>query len=224
MIVCKSRGFIFLRVPRTASTSLSLHIINNIEMGSDDFYTKFGKVSEHNIDDAIFADDTHANLEHLEQTLPHFNLNDYLVYGVLRNPIDRFLSLFSQLFTIYPIVDVKKLNREQIAKRAFDILFSAKTPYHYEIKSFDDGSFSAFPLLPQSHWLIHKNKPINRIITYPNFKNLLIETTGNDNLIYHLNPTSSINQSNLKKEIIETIRYFYPTDFRLWEHVTGEAL
>lgn len=217
MIVCKSRRFIFLRVPRTASTSLSLHIINNVQMGENDFYTRFGKISEYNITDANFARDEHPNLEYLEQIVPDINLNDYTVYGVLRNPIDRFFSLFSQLLTMFSIVDVKQLSRDQIAEKAFEILDSTDIPYHYGIKSFRDKSIHAFPLLPQSKWLIHKNQPINGIIIHPYFQNFLQNITGDCNLMHHINKIEFNRNSNLSQQTIQSIRHFYPDDFRLWE-------
>ncbi len=224
MIVCKSRRFIFLRVPRTASTSLSHHIINNVKMGKDDFYTRFGKIPEYNISDKNFARDEHPNLDYLERTVHNINLEDYIVYGVLRNPIDRFFSLFSQLLTMFSIVDIRQLSRDQIAEKAFEILDSTDIPYHYGIKSFRDKSIHAFPLLPQSKWLIHKSQPINGIIIHPNFRNFLQNITGDCNLIHHINKIEFNKYSNLSQQTIQTIQHFYPEDFRLWEQFSQEHL
>jgi hypothetical protein len=191
-------------------------------MKSNDFYTRTPECKEYNIIDSVFAEDQHPSLKQLEETYPQINLNDYNVYGVLRNPIERFFSLFSQVLTLFSIEDVSELDNEQIAEKAFDLLFSAEIPYHYAARSFDNV-ISAFPLLPQSHWLIHKNKPINKIIIYPHFKSFLREITDNDNLKCNFNSTFPRQKTNLSREIIETIRHFYADDFLLWERF-GEGV
>ena len=104
MIVCKSRKFIFLRVPKTASTSLSFQIQKNMDFRTGDFATVcanthamgfeylFPNFGSHRM--YAFKLDEHAILERLTalDIMTREEMESFAIYGIIRNPVDRFRS------------------------------------------------------------------------------------------------------------------------------------
>jgi hypothetical protein len=233
MIFLRNQKMIFLRVPKTASTSLSYQILNHLEFQPGDFSTLCGKFKPrgfHFIQHKqikfsfdIFKTDEHPWLDALSVfgIIEEHELLEYKIYGVLRNPVDRFFSMFTYLLTIELGNDVvAKMAREEIAERAFEILYAAEknsTSYRY----FKPKKPGAFPLYPQSNWLIHKNIPINNIIVYPNFSKLLLDFTGNDKLEFRENIKVETMNSSISDSTIREIHKWYPFDYKLWEHFSG---
>ena len=229
MIFCKSRKSIFLRVPKTASTSIAYQIQSHLEFQPGDFSTRCDKILpkgfefvEHNskqFEFEMFKCDEHAQLH----VLPYLGIVDdeelasYKIYGVLRNPIDRFFSMFIHLMNIECPSDIQNMSKEEIAHKAFEYLEIAKrndTPYRY----LNPNKFGGFPMYPQANWLIYQNALINNIIIYPHFKNLLLDFTGNDQLNFNLKPRIQTPDSCISDSTIREIRKWYSIDFELWEH------
>lgn len=223
MIVCRSRKFIFLRVPKNASTSLSVHIAKNIKFTSEDFYTDLptGKMSAFNMPPSYFSVDQHPNLKWFlyHRILDQNTINSCTVYGVLRNPIDRFFSLFSRVLDERK--EITELNKNQIAEQAFKILETCKRPYSLS----EDDPTKQIPLTPQSFWLVHESVPISGIILYPNFDNFLKNVTDDKTLQYKFNLGLDYDKTTeLTPETMQGIYRWYKDDFILWETFTGEKL
>jgi hypothetical protein len=223
---------IFLRVPKTASTSLSFQILNSLEFQQGDFATRcdhipprgfnFIQNKEIGFSFDIFKNDEHPWLDALSVfgIIEEHELLEYKIYGVLRNPVDRFFSMCTHLLRIELGNAIASLTKEQIAKRAFEILSVAEkngTPYRY----FKPKRPGAFPMYPQANWLIYKNNPINNIIIYPDFRNLLIHFTGNEDLEFREKPRIQTPDSDISDSTIREIRKWYAIDFELWEHFSG---
>lgn len=104
MVICKSNKFIFLRVPKNASTSLATFFIKGY-CGKNDIYSGIGdsKIKKHN-----FPDSVHSKFRKGYRMI-HMTLNEIIdnkiidesfareckIIGVLRDPFDRQLSLYS---------------------------------------------------------------------------------------------------------------------------------
>lgn len=103
MVICKSQRFIFLRVPKNASTSLATFFIRGY-CDSDDIYTGVGDsgINRNNISENIYDKyRKHHRMIHL--TLNEIIQNKIVdekfvrsckMIGVLREPLDRQLSLY----------------------------------------------------------------------------------------------------------------------------------
>lgn len=103
MVICDSHGFAFIRVPKNASTSLATFFVKNY-CGPNDKYTSIGDsgVKMHNIDPRIQQVYRH------QYRFIHLTLNEIIsekvisaedarskrIIGVLRDPLDRQLSLY----------------------------------------------------------------------------------------------------------------------------------
>lgn len=103
MVICKERKFIFLRVPKNASTSLATFFVQGY-CDSNDIYTGIGdsKITRQNIPDAVHSKYRQGyRIIHLTlNEILHNNLLDESfarqckIFGVLRDPFDRQLSLY----------------------------------------------------------------------------------------------------------------------------------
>ena len=149
-------------------------------------------------------------------------LESYSIYGVLREPVERFFSLFCHMIDVYRKtlgLQVENMTKEQIALFAFECLEIAKRKsnnYMYSIKAPNGASF---PMRPQSDWLIYNNKPINNIIVYPNFDEFLTKLNGSPEFQFKekIGKKPIDSGSPISKSILEGIKYWYPKDFDLWE-------
>ena len=232
MMFCKSRGFIYLRVPKTASTSLSLQILDKIEFQSGDFSTMCGSPTYGMIPAKFkgvisrtptirFQFDEHATLQRAVYefgVLKEEDIEKYSVYGFLRNPIERFFSMFTHFFDLRKI-DVSKMTKEEIASEGLQILREAKVPY--EFMSPNPIQFNgSFPFHPQVKWLVFNDKPINNIILYPNFDEFLLKVTGSTEFKYKEKIGKKPIHSEVSQSNLDAIREWYAEDFELWERLS----
>lgn len=103
MVICDSHGFIFIRVPKNASTSLATFFVKNY-CGAHDKYTSIGDsgIRTQNISPKIQQKYRH------QYRFIHLTLNEIIsegvitmdkarkkrIIGVIRDPLDRQLSLY----------------------------------------------------------------------------------------------------------------------------------
>lgn len=233
MIFLRSRRSIYLRVPKTASTSLSMQILDKVELQPGDFSTGFGSPTHGWIPDKGFNNlisrlptiplqtDEHMLLHKLWRfgILKEEELESYAIYGFLRNPLERFFSVFAHMFHLGHL-DITKMTKEEIASRGIDILKNAKIPYEFVIRQDHNDKISNFPLLPQSRWLTHNNKPINNIVLFPNFDEFLTKWTGSSKLEYREKIGDKPIHSEVGSDLIDQIHHWYADDFELWERLS----
>ena len=227
MIFLRSRRSIYLRVPKTASTSLSMQILDKIELQPGDFSTGFGSPQYKWIEQRGFGNlvsreptillrtDEHMVLSRLWKfgIIKEEELESYAIYGFLRNPLDRFFSVFTHLFHLGHL-DVTKMTKEEIAEKGIYILKNCKFPYEFETGR------SRYPLLPQSRWLTHNNKPINNIVLFPHFDEFLAKWTGSSKLEYREKIGDKPIHSEVGSDLIDQIHHWYADDFELWERLS----
>lgn len=119
MVICKTHNFIFLRIPKNASTSLAAFFVKNF-CTNDDIYTYIGnaQVGSNNIDPRV------VQRYKQDHRIIHMTLNEIVdesvidpdfvmesdVIGVMRNPLERQLSLFFFLSKEF------KLNNTSVAE------------------------------------------------------------------------------------------------------------
>jgi hypothetical protein len=221
---------IFLRIPKTASTSISFQILNSLELQQGDFSTRcahiaprgFEQIKSENHALNMFATDEHPSLSSLNNLgiIRTDDLSSYKIYGVLRNPVDRFFSIFTHLFSTSLFAseyEVAKMTKEQIAEEAFKILDSAErngTRYIY----FHPKKNGGYPMYPQTNWLLHNVDVINNVIIYPNFNQLLLDFTGSEKLEFREKVKIKTPESSISESIVREIQKWYFGDFKLWEH------
>lgn len=189
MIVIPEKKFIFLRVPRTASTSLSHFLLENMK---DVVSIKHTPVyySNYRGPNPIFNPDLiHANVGELVEAgiIDPDTVVDSRIFAVVRDPIDRFISYAYHINLGNTERDINKLVEKTIMTN-----------------------------LPQkqSNWLLVDNKQISDIccfnklseMTHSIFKYLGIKSSGN---IYYSHRSeerenkSCVIDKNLEKAILD---------------------
>lgn len=103
MVICNSHNFIFLRIPKNASTSLATFFVKNYCDGSD-IYTGINdsKTKAQNVPNEVIEKNRkqyhmiHMTLQELidENLVSRDRAKQMEIIGVLRNPLERQLSLF----------------------------------------------------------------------------------------------------------------------------------
>lgn len=221
MIICRSKGFIFLRVPKTASSSLSAHICDYIKFDHKiDAYSKYMHRSGFNINHDIESKNEHATLLNFLRSgiIKEQDINNLKVYGVLREPVERTISMFSHLLSDFVGVDISEMTNSQIVEEGLKVFHSSPKKYFFSRYVNDPNNVRYYPLLPQSNWLIHFNREISNIIVYPNFSKFLFDITSNVNLMYEFNKLNYKKPNkNIGSDLVTELRKIYPQDFVLWE-------
>lgn len=219
MIICRSRGFIFLRVPKTASTSLSAHICDHINFDRNvDAYSRFFNQPSFNIHGENESRNEHATLSNFlkSRILDERDLVSLKVYGVLRNPVERTVSMFSHVLKMIN-ANTNALTNNQIVEMGLELFHSSPKKYYFSRFANDAENKQFYPLLPQSNWLLHYGNAISNIVIYPNFSKFLFDITSNSNLQYRYKEGANIISANIDPQLVKELRKIYPQDFVLWE-------
>ena len=212
MIISNEKKFIYLRVPKTGSTSASVFFFNELPLEksiirSSDKSTLIREENSNIIPSNYFngtydfLGGVHATLQEVEKSkLLQYPLNEYDVYAVCRNPIDRFLS-FCSMF--------KKTDN-------VDIVSNFTTFKQY---------MSMFECSPQALWLMHNNTLLNKVFLYENLNALIAEISEKYNIgnvdkfkSYQLRcydkPYKDIN-----KKALEYIKVIWAKDFEIYANL-----
>jgi hypothetical protein len=163
--------FIFVRIPKNASSSLYNHVgpFNLIYKHQSKFLKNLNNKQYKN-----FFDPTHAKPEEIKNILP-VNVNDYFSFAVVRNPWDRFISMYGFMH---------KLKLWE--------LYGYKNPFSFEefcdfvLERFKENDQHFFPTQNQVEWLDGAFK-VKKILFFENiqqdFEDMLKEKNMN-----HINP------------------------------------
>jgi hypothetical protein len=220
MILCRKRNFLFLRVPKTASTSVSHHLIKFIpkdeidEFWGTDFLLpedgyKFERdpekqtISWHEKKSKVFP---HATKKEIINAgiLSEEDLRNLNFFAVIRHPIEKFLSAVNMLL----VEQNKGTFRENINDEIEFYLdkINNKTLTEYE---------STF-LKPQSNWVDDGVQ----LIKFPHFSDFFRSIN-----VPHEMPTSRrIGQrnnhsqfSNMGSSLFYRVKEIYQEDFEIWK-------
>jgi hypothetical protein len=205
MIVSNSRKFIYLRVPRTASTSLANFLVANIAFDSaQDYHTPipYNRVAGLNISD---AQQVHANLDDIVGLgLLRHPVSEYAVFGVIREPLDRFIS--GAWHTCHYDNRAPRDNNEAVA---YALALTAPVP----------------PVLrPQVNWLLHDGRPINRIFPYHQLDELAQAVLGIADArvtFRHRAESRRTRDMTLDAGLRAAVLARYAADVELYRSVTG---
>jgi len=217
MIVSNEKKFIYLRVPKTGSTSISVFLFENVPLEKDiirisDTGDILKKEESNNIKHGYF-DDTYTLPGGVHTTLDQimtagflkYPLNEYNIYAVCRNPVDRFLSFQNMM---------QKLD-------GIDMLKSYSIFKEY---------MSMFEANPQSTWLMHENTLINNIFLYEDAHKLVAEIA----IKYGILDTSVFynykfrkyekNTTSIDSKVLEYIKIYWQEDFKIYNFLRSKKL
>lgn len=212
MIISNEKRFIYLRVPKTGSTSASVFFFNELPLEksiirSSDKSTLIREEHSDIIplnyfnDTHDFLGGVHATLQEAEESnLLQYPLGSYDIYAICRNPIDRFLS-FCSMF--------KKTDN-------VDIVSNFVTFKQY---------MSMFECSPQSLWLRHNNTLANKIFLYENL-NVMVKEISEKYNIQNVDKFKSYQlrsyekpYTHIDKKALEYIKVIWAEDFEIYANL-----
>lgn len=215
MIISNEKKFIYLRVPKTGSTSASVFFFKELPLEksiirSSDNSTLIREENSDLIPSEYFANTynfpggVHATLGQVVRlNLLQHSIQEYDVYAVCRNPLDRLLS-FCSMF--------KKTDN-------IDILSNFSTFKTY---------MSTFECNPQSLWLTHNSERINKVFLYEDLHLMVSEISSK----YNVKDTTTFNKyrlrsynkshSHVDKKVLEYIKIIWADDFEIYAYLKNK--
>lgn len=225
MIICRSKGFIFIRVPKTASSSISKHLCSKITFGQNDAYSEFAGYPALNVHTVNDRKHEHATLSQFLESkiITQEDIDTLNVYGVLRNPVDRTISMFSHVLKNFEKKDISTYTKNDVIDLGLKIFHNSPMKYFYSetIKS-TEKFIKVYAFLPQTFWLVHNCKPISNVLIYPNFSPFLEMYTGTSKLDFNLKVTRKYSESQrINSSYIVELKKLFFSDFEMWEKYTN---
>lgn len=179
MFINHTKKFVYLRVPKTASTSISYQLIKDRDPNDDVSYAllRYMNEPEHNWTYEREVEGIRPNFPHLNLTQLEYQQNksysDYTVYGCIRNVVDRFLSrCYHQEYFVNGSIERDQemdlnINKNSLAQKYLDI-----------IKQNTDLIINDHKWKPQTFWLVNNSVEIQKIYTYENIDNMISDMMG----------------------------------------------
>lgn len=214
MVICRKRNFIFLRVTKTASTSILHHLLDHIPRDEFDHVAQNDYVANHDerhrtkssiSGHATLGDIIRANL------ITHEEIAKMRIYAVMRNPVERYLSAvhhfhigITHKVDFANHVDIQSnISNEEAIQKYLDIKFDTATP--------------------QWNWLLFNGSLINRIVLYPNFKDFFKEVGVPTELKYHHRKEhrKDDTRSEISQELKNKIINLYKKDWEIWNYLNS---
>lgn len=206
MIISNEKKFIYLRVPKTGSTSVSVFLYENLPLESSiirssDTGRIFTTEESCKIANGYFVDNSltiHSTLDDIVKSgLLIHPVHEYSVYAVCRNPIDRFLSFQNMMIHTDGVnfLDNYSIFKEYMA------IFEAK---------------------PQTTWLRYNGKLLDNIFLYDDLPRLVSSIAARYNII-DISNFYNYDFRNYRKTVktvddkaLEYIQSYWQDDFKIY--------
>lgn len=210
MILCRKRNFIFLRVTKTASTSITHHLLDHIPKEEIDHIARNDYIADidhqHRTNSRISG---HATLGDLirSNVLTFDEAISMRVYAVMRDPIDRFLSA----------AHCHHVSMNNISDFVSPISNEDAVDQYLESKSLESTGTS----IPQFYWLEFNNQLISNIVVYPNFDRMLTDIGVPKNIKYeHRKIYRDDSRTRVSDYCKSKIISKYKRDWEIWQSLT----
>jgi hypothetical protein len=192
-------------VPKTGSSSVFAHILNNMEWGASDIHTPFHEQDLPGKN--FFHTEEHYKLSDFQQFgyLTPKNIKEYKIYAVVRNPVDKFIS------TLY--YDNGRHLNQDVSSKSVDELFEM---YYERVKTTHINKHTVF-YMPQTTWLTYKGKPINGIFPYEKLQKMCDDIIKKHVPIkYSYKSGLKSNDLSISQKNLEYIKEKYKEDFKIY--------
>ena len=198
MFLNRTKKFIYLRTPKTGSTSIQAYLVDNVDKSDDVAYESapLFSMAAHNIS----TPECHLNINEmlLYNIITENEILDYNIFGVLRNPIDRFIS------AVY--------HGRNEPNCVLDMNYIVK-------KALRHGDFDCITKIPQQYWLTYNETPINNIYLYediPLMMNAMLNTETNLIYKYRENRYEQNRIGTLSDGLCKEIISLYKPDYEMY--------
>ena len=210
MFVSKERNFIYLRVPKTGSTSMSNYLRDQLGANEGSIYTVINllEMQGKNLPQGLEMLNPHSNTVQIVDAgiVDLAFVEQANIYACLRDPIERFLS------RCYHIKHFDRNSRAQINDK--NKLVEACLPMYTD---------TYHMWWPQITWCILNGKPVNKLFLYEDFDKAAQEMTGMQGAVnYHHRDDCHENDSTpLDNSLVQEIEKLYADDVALYKSLKG---
>ena len=210
MFISKERNFIYLRVPKTGSTSMMNYLRDNLGNNEGTTYTLMNIFEWEGKNLPIGQEKFNPHSTITEALKNGIIDNSFLektnIYACLRDPIERFLSCCYHF---------KNPNN--------DFLNSNDTNKLVEqgLKFYAKSNFHIF--WPQSNWCLFNGKPINKLFLHKDFDKAAQEMSGIEGSVnyQHRDDSKEVNNTKISDvDLIKQIQTIYDDDVVLYNLLT----
>lgn len=222
MVICDSRKFTFIRIPKNASTSLATYFINAY-CNTNDVYTGIGdaKIPTNNVSSQIIDRYKHSyQFIHLtlnqiigNKIFPEERIRTHRIIGVIREPLDRQLSLF--FFKCRKKGgQATPANFREMFSRGFcsgDVNNEHLQSDYLKIGNQQVGEYWRYNDLQQHLDLFKAQIKPQRAVSLPNYKSSMRKSLDKERLI----------DEYYDQKTFDSVKRYYEKDFELWEKLTG---
>jgi hypothetical protein len=221
MIICRKRNFVFLRVTKTASTSITHHLLDHIPKDEIDHFARNDYIAnmdeEHRTNSGISG---HATIGDLIRAnlLTHEEVSKMRIFGVVRDPVERFLSAahhyhvgMTHKVDFANYVDIQSdISNEEAVERYLPSYRTA-WDFHTLPRKIDVGP-------PQWHWLLFAGSLINGIVPFGRFDKMFQEIGVPTEMPYthRREHRPDETRKELSPELRERVINVYRKDWEIW--------
>jgi len=215
LLYSKPKNFLFLRVPKTASTSINAQILDRLTERDITIQTSisYEDMKIPSINSFNDVSNYHPTLKELItfDIIKEEDLSKLNIYAVIREPIDRIISCAHHFCAEHPHAKfVLKLNKSTNILPN-DLVVEA-------LFNFSDLDESLDLSKPQVDWLVYKNYIVNKLFKYNDIDKMIKEICCDESLKYNFRSKYRNDKSqSLSFELQQECRKRYPEDFAMWE-------
>jgi len=210
MFVSKKQNFIYLRTPKSGSTSMSNYLIDKLGNNSDSIYTVINllNIGCKNLPQGFEWFNPHSSIEQIVKAgvVSKEFIEQTNIYACLREPVDRFISRSYHIKNFDRNRKVQGFGKNKLVEKCL-------TMYEPEFHMW----------WPQTTWCMLDGKPVNKLFLHENFDKAASEMTGIDASVnyHHRSDCREKDPTPLDSSLIQEIEKLYSDDVALYNLIKG---
>lgn len=210
MFVSKSQNFIYLRTPKSGSTSMSNYLIDKLGGNKDSTYTLINllRIESKNMPFGLSGMNPHSTVAQIIQAgvVSKEFIEQANIYACLREPVDRFISRSYHIKNFDRNREVQDLSKNKLVEKCL-------TMY--------DPTFHMW--WPQTTWCTLNGEPVNKLFLHENFDKAATEMTGIESKVnyHHRSDCRENDTTPLDASLIQEIEKLYAADASLYKSIKG---
>lgn len=212
MFVSKKQNFIYLRTPKSGSTSMSHYLIDKLGADLDSIYTSISLLQIKSKNLPLYAQwlNPHSTVEQIIKlsVVDKEFIEQANIYACLREPVDRFISRSYHIKNFDRNETVRDLNKNKLVEKCL-------TMY--------DPEFHMW--WPQTTWCTLDGKPVNKLFLHEDFDKAAFEMTGVGAPVNyrHRSNCREDDSTPLDVNLVQEIEKLYSEDVALYKLIKGQT-